>query len=285
MSWLSFALLATLAKSIQNFAEKSGQQKFGTLMITFLIMAISTVFIAPFVLLTGPIPSFNFSFFFGIIFSVLFYIIAKPLRIFALGTGDISQIIPLISFKSIFTLLIAWITLGEIPSLWGCLGVFLIAFGGFLINYKQGSKIFKNRSQNYLFISLIIASIMSVLDKLAIKGTSPTSPHYVLLAENLLSIPFFLYFLIHKKISFSPLKSLKNWGIPVLIALLYSIRNLLNFSAIGKGPVAYVVAISQLSSIIAVVGGVVFLKETGIKRKLSSAILMSIGAFLIGYLG
>jgi len=296
MDWFFLAFISMLAKSGQNFAEKLGQQKFGSFVIMFLLLFISTLILTPLILLTEPVPQFGPVFYLSIGLSCLLYIVAKPLRLFALGTGDISEIVPLISFQSVLSLGLGWVILNEVPTKWGLLGVTLISLGGYLINFDRKlclkerliapfKKIYQNKSQLFLVVSLLIGSVLSVVDKMAINDTYPKSPHYVLLAEQLVCLPLVSLIIFQKKSDIKKFTKFDNLKIPLIIALLYTVRNFFNFSALGLGKVGYVVAIGQLSSLIAVFGGVFLLKENGFRKKIASAVLMGAGAVLIGWLG
>jgi uncharacterized membrane protein len=237
------------------------------------------------------------NFWIAIVGSVLIYLLAKPMRLFAIGTGDISEIIPLVSFSSLFSLIFGWIFLGEVPTNWGLLGVTLISLGGYYMNFdtKQTGtinrithpfkKVVRSKTHSFLFLSLILGPISSVFDKMAINNTFPRSPHYALLAENLILIPLLIPILFIRKVNIKPLKDLAGWKVPIMLSVFFAVGSLLGFSAISVGYIGYVAAIRQLSSLVAVVGGYYFLKEKGLRKRLLSTVIMGIGAFLIGYLG
>lgn len=296
MSWLTFAVLAMLAKSGQNFAEKAGQKKFGSFLTTLLLIVLSSLIVIPYTIFSSPLPSVNIMFWVGVVGAVLVYLIAKPMRLFALGTGDISEIVPLVSFSSLFSLIFGWVFLNEVPTKWGLLGVGFIAIGGYLMNFeytKEGiskvihpvRQVFKQRTQSLLFMSIILGPITSVFDKLAINNTFPRSPHYALTAENVLIIPPLIFLLFYRKTRLDKLKHFSNWKIPLLLGLLFAIQSLLSFSAMSVGNIGYVSAIKQLASLVAVVGGFIFLGEVKFRQRMISAAVMASGAFLISYLG
>lgn len=109
MSWLTLAIISMVAKSAQNFAEKSSQKQMGSFLTLFLLIVLSTIFILPFVLFRDPLPAVNFTFWLAITASVATYVLAKPMRLFAIGVGDISEIVPLVSFSSLFSVIFGWI--------------------------------------------------------------------------------------------------------------------------------------------------------------------------------
>lgn len=296
MSWFSYAFLAMLAKSIQNLAEKKNQKQLGSFLTFFLLMLISTILYLPLIIFI-PFPKVNLNFWIGVLGSVLVYLIAKPLRLFALGIGDLSEVVPLVSFSSLFSLIFAWLFLREIPTGWGLLGVALIAFGGYLMNFDNTQLgalnkithplifIFKNKHQSFLFLSLILMPVSSIFDKFAINNTFPRSPYYPLILESIILIPLLIPILIIRKVKFENLKTFSGWQIPLILGVVYALGSLLSFSAINTGYVGYVSAIKQLQSLVAVLIGYFILKEGNLKKRLVSAVVMGIGVFLIAYLG
>lgn len=296
MSWLLLAFFSMLAKSAQNFFEKKSQNQSGAFLTFFLMIVISSVVVLPFVLFT-PIPIVNLSFWIGILGSVVIYMLAKPMRLFAIGTGDLSEIIPLISLSSLFSLIFGWLFLKEVPNSWGIIGVSLVAVGGYMMNFDMTqvgfiNKVihpvrfaFSNKTQTFLYLSLLLGPITSVFDKFAINNTFPKSPSFALIMENLFIIPLLIPVLFARKISVEKLKYFPNWKVPLLLGLTFGISNILNFLAISVGNIGYVAAIRQLSSLISVLMGYFILKEGKLGRCLLSAIVMGIGAFLVGYLG
>lgn len=296
MSWLFYALLATLGKSIQNFVEKKSQKKIGSFLTFFLLMLISTIFYLPFVFFI-PFPKVNFNFWVGVLGSVFVYLIAKPFRLFALGIGDLSEIVPLVSFSSLFSLIYGWIFLEEVPTSWGLFGVALITIGGYLMNFDNTQSgifnklthpfksILKTRHQSYLFLSLILIPISGIFDKFAIKNTFPRSPFYTLFLEAIILTALLIPILRVRKIKLDSLKSFNDWKLPLLLGVVYALDSFLSFSAINIGYVGYVSAVKQLQSLVAVLVGYFILKEGNLKKRMVSAIVMGTGVFLIAYLG
>lgn len=296
MTWLTLALLAMFAKTGQNFTEKHNQGIHGSLLTSFLVIAFATLVITPYVFLTKQIPEVTFGFWIGVVGSASLYVLVKPLRVFAIGQGDISEIVPLVSFSSLFSLFYAWMLLGEVPSAWGIVGVMLVASGGYLMNIERANftvrtllnpikKVFSHKAQAYLFISLVLGALLGVFDKYAINNTFPRSPQFVYMTENFLILPVFAVAVAVRRKQAFFLKNIKNWKAIFLMGTFASVSEALTFSAMSVGNIGYVSAIKNLSAILVVLGGVYYLKESKLKQKLISTIVMASGAFLIAYLG
>lgn len=296
MTWLYYSLLSALTKTAQNFAEKKGQKQIGSFLTFFLLMLISTLFFIPLVVFK-PLPLVNWSFWLGVFGSVTVYLVAKPMQLFAFGIGDLSEVVPLISFNSLFSLIFAWIFLKEVPTSWGLLGVALIAFGGYLMNFDDTQigavnkithpikYIFKNRYQSYLFLSVILVPISGIFDKFAINNTFPHSPHYVVFMESLILVFLLAPILIIRKVKFGSLKTLSGWRVPFVLGLIYAVGSWLTFLAMSLGNLGYVSAIGKLSNLLTVLLSYFILKEGNLKKRLTSATIMGAGALLIAYLG
>src|SRR3990167_10058585 len=143
---------------------------FYTAFITSVISAIAVIFIFTF---QGGIPQLNYLFFFGVIGSVLFYIVSQVVGFKAMRMANLSAIWPLISLGPIFTLLIALLPpLSERPSIIATSGVFLTLVGVYLLNatkLKGGvlepiKSLFNNKASLLMMFSVLTNSVVIVFD-------------------------------------------------------------------------------------------------------------------------
>src|SRR5439155_1432718 len=81
-----------------------------------------------------PVPVVDGIFWFGVLGSALLNLAATVASTRALKLGEASLVTPVLTFNPAFTLLIASVTIGEIPSAFGTLGVLLILVGGYVLN-------------------------------------------------------------------------------------------------------------------------------------------------------
>jgi len=283
--WLTFALLAVVFRSGQNFAEKASQNKLGSRLTALMVMVISSLMLLPMII--GQAPQLGKWFWPAILMSCGLYLAAKPMRLYALGNGEISKIVPLFSLQVIISLFLGIIVLKEYPTWWGLVGVLLMVGGSFLVIgfNSQALKLASRKVLFYLFVSLILGALMQIIDKVAINNSYPKSPNLVIFWETILCVPLFLLILPDKGKDFKKLAKPINWKLPILIGFLYSLKNLFGYNALSDGYVAYVAAINQLALFLAVWGGKKFLKEKMTLRQMAGAVIIAVGAVLIGVWG
>ncbi|GAC1642480.1 MAG: hypothetical protein NVS4B9_34690 [Ktedonobacteraceae bacterium] len=214
----------------------------------------------------------------------------------ALARADASLVSPLLTFNPAFTLLIAWLTLGETPGLRQTLGVGVVLFGSYLLEVEEARtgllaplRVLLRRPGTML---AIVASALwgstTVLEKLAIDHMNPQSGPVVALLGT------FLLVLLLTPGAFQSLKSEKlvqargSWyGLRAHPRALYAaivlagIAPLFGFTAIALGLVGYVTTLFKLSAILTIVWARLFLAEGPLRSRLLGASVMALGGVLV----
>ena len=221
---------------------------------------------------------------------------ATLLSTHALAKADVSLAAPLLTFNPAFTLLFAWLTLGEEPGVTQTSGVLIILLGAYLLEVKEARiNIFDPlrtlaRQPGALFAICASAlwGITTVLEKLAIKHVSPSSGPVVALASTALTVVFLApgAWLARRQLHQYSLPAVGytagNQRRALLIAVCISgIAPLFGFTAIALGLVGYVTALFKLSAVLTIVWARVFLGEGNIRQRLLGAGVMILGGALI----
>jgi len=228
---------------------------------------------------------------------------ATLLSTHALDRTDASLVTPLLTFNPAFTVLVAWIVLGETPGLREGLGIVVILLGVYLLEVQDARTrllaplvILGNRSGALM---AILASGLwgttTVLEKLAIEHVTPPNGPLVALISTALTVllltPNAMFALSRSSRTASPGKTLgQKKGIGGLRAQLHTFlvavtvagfAPLFGFTAIALGFVGYVTALFKLSAVFTIVWAWLLLGEGHLRERLLGASVMVLGGALV----
>ena len=162
-NWMFFALLAPLFWTFSNFIDKYTLEKYTVGIYDFLFVSVfSSLFI-----LTGLIAYFGFPEFtvyslapigLGITLIVSYWFYAKALEL-----EDTSQIILMLKLLPVFTLIFAFVLLGQTISGMGILSFAVVFFGLLFISLeKRGTKIRLTGGTKWILIAIAIWALLFV---------------------------------------------------------------------------------------------------------------------------
>lgn len=210
---------------------------------------------------------------------------AGVILLLALKKGDLSLIAPIQTITPLLILIIAIFFLNEAPKPIGLAGIMMVVIGGILLD-KSPKKSFRSimiRIVSYKPALLGVAAaalyaLASVFDKGGLKLVSVgVWIFYVYFFVFLFVLPVVL---IKKRKEFVKLKEHKAL---VLSSSVFSVAAIyLQLLALRTALVTYVLSIKRLSSVFAVILAYLVLNEKKALFRLKGAILMVIGAILIG---
>lgn len=203
----------------------------------------------------------------------------------ALEKGDLSVLGPINAYKAIIGMLFAFLIMGELPNKWGILGMLLIIIGSYFVldtsNERFSWKIFKKPEIQYRLWALVLTGIQAATDKhviqhsnlkLAFASWSIFGAIFSFLFILLTPIQVMTEFAkMNKKIITQFMLLVCTVGI-MLISTNYTLLNM---------PVAYALALFQLSIILSVILGHRIFKEGHLIKKLLGAFIMVSGSVLI----
>jgi len=201
--------------------------------------------------------------------------------------AELSLVYPISRSAPLFTQVWAVLLIGEILSITGVVGIGLVVVGIFIISMSDFrlSAVFhlsrQTSSPPYFFalIAAVTGSVYSVLDKVCVQMTHPV--FYCWLINLFMCIELGLYALFKKRNIL--LKVWGQWKKEIfLIALLQNASYLLVLVAMQMSKVSYVVAFRQAGALFGAGLGILFLKETQWKTRMTGALILTIGLILIG---
>lgn len=245
---------------------------------------------------TLSFPQFDGIFFAALLLSAALNWGATLLSTQALAQSDASLVTPLLTFNPAFTLLVAWLTLGEMPGVREALGVAIILLGSYLLEVEETSTgllaplavLVRQPGAVFAILASALWGITTVLEKVAIEHVSPPSGPLVALAGTLLTVVLLTpgAFGARRRVDTPPPKHplgglgrhLRAFLVAVLIA---GIAPLFGFTAIATGLVGYVTALFKLSALLTVLWARLFLGEGDLRQRLLGTLVMVAGGALV----
>lgn len=203
----------------------------------------------------------------------------------ALQNGDLSVLGPINSYKSVVGILVAILLLGEIPSVWGFLGIALIIYGSYFVLETTEDKfswaLLKRKEIQFRVWALILTAIEAVFVKKVILASSPVISFISWCWFGAL-FSFFLLFLYNvngkNEIKQLQLSTVSKY---VYLTICIGTMQLTTNYVFNNMPVGYALSLFQLSTIVSVVLGHRIFKEQGIVKKLIGSGIMIIGSIII----
>lgn len=243
---------------------------------------------------TAQIPQVDGIFLVALLASVALNWAATLLSTVALSKADASLVSPLLTFNPAFTLLIAWLTLDEVPGLRQVLGVAVVLLGAYLLEVKEARtgllaplRLLLRRPGTLLaLLASALWGTTTVLEKLAIDHMTPPSGPVVALLGTFLMVllltPWALWARSQEGSQERRWKGLaahpRTLSLAVLIA---GIAPLFGFTAIALGLVGYVTTLFKLSAVLTILWAWWFLGEGQIRSRLLGASVMIVGGLLV----
>ncbi len=231
--------------------------------------------------------------------------VIHSLYVFALSsayeTGDISYVYPIARSAPAFVPIAAFLLFGELFTPLGILGIVLVVFCIFLLQFRRRNlkqklsgllKFIRQKDSFWAFVTLGTVVAYTLIDKVAMVDFHQVedfsfvlqSVTYFLFASTVSYIIYTITLLI-QKVPMNAQLIKTEW--PQILAKVFG--SLVSYSLIlyvmQTEPVGYIVTLRQSSVLFAVIAGWLFLKEQQGVFRLITALLMFIGLFLVATAG
>jgi uncharacterized membrane protein len=202
--------------------------------------------------------------------------------------GDLSHVYPIMRSSPALVLVIAVLFLGEQVSIQGTAGILLVAVGVYIINMKHisGRELLEpvkslagDRSTQFAFLTLISVAFYSIVDKMAVDYIHPILFAFLHLFFGMCY--YTPYILLTKKGNV-----IRNeWDTGLVRIIMSGVIGITGYSliliAFTIERVSYIVSLRQLSVVFAVLMGSFWLKEKHTAMRLTGAVVIFAGGFLI----
>jgi drug/metabolite transporter (DMT)-like permease len=203
----------------------------------------------------------------------------------ALQYGELSILGPINSYKSVVGIIGGIILLGEVPGLWGVLGIALIIYGSYFVldttEERFSLALLKRSEIQYRLWAMLLTAIEAVFVKKVILASSVTIAFmsWCCFGAVFSLVLLFVYSLDIKKEA----KKVGNSYIGKFVILIVCIGTMqftTNYT-FEHMSVGYALSLFQLSTIVSILFGYRFFKELDIRKKLIGSVIMIIGSVVI----
>ncbi len=203
----------------------------------------------------------------------------------ALQKGELSVLGPINSYKAVVGIIVGIFLLGEMPNIWGLLGIGLIIYGSYFVldspNERFSFSLLRRKEIQFRLWAMILTAIEAVFVKKVILWSS-ASVAFISWCGFGAFFSFLLLFAyqLNVKAEFSRLNrpDIKKY---FLLIVCIGIMQLTTNYAFDHMPVGYALSLFQLSTIISVLFGHRLFREQGIRKKLLGSGIMIIGSVVI----
>jgi drug/metabolite transporter (DMT)-like permease len=203
----------------------------------------------------------------------------------ALQYGELSVLGPVNSYKSVVGIIAGVFLLGEIPNIWGILGMILIIYGSYFVldttKERFSLALLKRTDIQYRIWAMILTAIEAVFVKKVILVSSTTIA-FISWCSFGAVFSFILLFVYRLDLKFQVKKIGK--GEPgkfaSLVVCMGTMQITTNYSFANMS-VGYALSLFQLSTIVSVLLGYRVFKELDVYKKLIGSAIMIIGSAII----
>ncbi len=281
--WLIFAFLNPISEALRSLFIKRSSKYVDPILISWSNNVLPVIVFPPMLFLIDL--KFNSYFWMGFLGSGIIQVINTILYMRAISKGDISTVMPMLSFTPLVLLFASPFTIGELPNIIGILGIFLIVIGSYILNIdlkkmsllEPFKAIIKNKGTRYMLIVAILWGISGIFDKISIKNSSVLQ--HITFLNILVFFCVTIFVIAQKKFNLEKMKESK---VNLFLVSLFTTGSyLFHFIALSLTLVAYVVSIKRISSVFAVLLGYYFLNEPNVRQRLLGSMIMFVGVILI----
>lgn len=281
--WILFALLNPVSEALRSVFIKRASGNVDPILISWSNNVIPFILFPPMLLLIEL--KFNVYFWIGFLGSGIIQVINTILYMRAISKGDISTVMPMLSFTPLVLLVASPFTIGEFPSAIGLIGILLVVSGSYLLNLdltkmnplEPFRAIIKNKGTRYMLVVAALWGISGVFDKISINNSSVLQ--HITFLNVLVFITMTVIVVSQKKFDLPKMKESK---VDLFLVSLFTTGSyLFHYIALSLTLVAYVVSMKRISGVFAVFLGAYYFKEQNIKQRLLGSIIMFAGVLFI----
>jgi len=218
----------------------------------------------------------------------LAFTIASLLYVRAVTLSPLSLTIPYLGFTPVVSVVVAFIVLGEAPTLTGLIGIFLVVTGAVALHLGATDGLrglitgpFREPGSWMMLLVALIWGTTTSLDKIAIRhGSEELLGFFLTAASSVILVATRIFLKNGPELSkiWSDRASL---GLLLLASMVAAAAVLCQFFAYRELFVAYVETIKRAGGLGSVLIGVLIFKEGGLAYRLPAAVLMLIGIALL----
>ena len=284
--WIFWALLSAVFVACRRPLEKKVINDLHHLTYGLLIQLVSLPILLAIVVISGKMLnplSLSLNYWLPLlVISAVFPPINTFLYTHAIRRGELSKVLPLQSLWPVFTLLLAWLTLDEIPGFIASIGVLLTVLGVYALGLK-GKRLhhplqpFREDSSSLAMLaSILLVTFAAVFEKVAVQASNPLFYSLSSCVGALFTLSLAMHF-TKQRLTRKVIPQMKHM---TAIGALQGTSYASYLVAISAGPIAYVTAIRGINILIGSLLGIILFRE-----KLTKPIIISYLLIIAGSLG
>jgi drug/metabolite transporter (DMT)-like permease len=210
----------------------------------------------------------------------------------ALRSTDLSVLGPINAYKAVLGLLLAVVLLGEVPTVFGLIGVALIVGGSYFVVDRLPGQAHTSAFRQFArepgvqlrFAALVCSATESIFLKRALLLSSPITT-FLLWTVFCFATAAVGAVLLRRDVVAEMTRLKGEWRTCVWLAATTGLMQLTTLLTFDQLQVGYSLALFQLSTLVTVYLGHRYFQERNIRRRLLGSLVMVIGAMLIVVLG
>ena len=211
---------------------------------------------------------------------------------YALRSADLSVLGPINAYKAVLGLLLAVVFIGEVPTLFGLIGVALIVAGSYFVIDRVPGQAHSHAFRQFTrdpgvrlrFAALVCSATESVFLKRALLLSSPITA-FLVWTVLCFALAVIATLLFRRGVAAEVARLRTEWQTCFWLAVTTGLMQVTTLLTFGKLQVGYSLALFQLSTLITVYLGHRYFQERNIRRRLLGSLIMVTGAALIVTLG
>ena len=284
MLWMVLAFLTALASASQDawikrfFAHLNAYEMLVFPMLYSLPLFVITAFLI-------PIPTLDGTYLWCLLIGLPLNAACSLLYMQAIKIAPLSLTLPYMAFTPVFMLLTGFLVLGEIPNMWGGVGILTTCLGGYVLNIDPHNRRFGAPLRALLnetgsWIMLLVALLFSFAAVIGKKGIQHSSPLFFVISHfAIMNLGLTVFLLVKGKVRWSTFTKEPYKG--TLVGALLFLHAVFHGLAISMTMAVYMIAIKRISILIGVIYGHLLFKEGQIVIRYAGAFLMLTGAMII----
>lgn len=285
--WILWALLSALFAATRRTQEKQLTHHLNHFMIAFVVQLLSLPIILLALILHGGFINplkLGLNFWLPLVIVCIgFYPLNAFLYLQAIKHSELSKVLPIQSLWPVFSLIPAWLLLGELPTIISTIGIVLTVLGVYVLGMKSNvlhhplQPFREEKGSRYMIFAVILVTLAGILDKVAINASNAI--YYSFTSTVGAVLVLFATLCVFRINEYAKLKnSVKNLGV---IGSLQGSSYTTYLLALSAGPIAYVAAIRSSNVLIGSLLGILVLKEKLTVYKAVSFALILVGGALL----
>ena len=283
--WLFFASLTAVFEACKDATGKQSLKSLDEYSVLFSFMAVGVVLLLPVLLITG-VPPIQPGYWLAVLVGGSLNILAFTLYVRALKLADLSLTVPLMMLTPLFLLATSPLIVQEWPTRADAVGVVLLVVGSYVLNIQASDTkarfwspllaMVQNPGSRLMLCVAFIWSITSNFDKIGVVNSSP-----LCWAVTLFSVIAggMLPFVLRRGRGLTPL--LGQWKLLGVTGGFNALAIAFQMLALTMAPVAQVIAVKRMSTLLSVVFGHFLFGERGMRSRLLGAAIMVSGVVIM----